>query len=207
MTEQQPVFVTPLANLPKRWQVAFPGASRYSSVTQCLGSGSESSVCLVEIECLKSHNDGDGVAALAAQTAGVIVLSSLPTEREALASILSGARGYCHASASPSQLVNVVLAVRSGGVWVPPGLLQRLVRSALIENIDSSDVQDIRVEALTAREQDVARAVAQGASNKEIALSLNITERTVKAHLTSIFEKLDVRDRVQLALAFSRQVN
>ena len=55
-------------------------------------------------------------------------------------------------------------------------------------------------DALTKREVEVAKSVAEGCSTREIAERLNISERTVKARLTSIFQKLDVRDRVQLAL-------
>jgi DNA-binding NarL/FixJ family response regulator len=55
-------------------------------------------------------------------------------------------------------------------------------------------------DTLTKREIEVAKSVADGCSNREIAERLNISERTVKARLTSIFQKLDVRDRVQLAL-------
>ena len=57
---------------------------------------------------------------------------------------------------------------------------------------------------LSPRERDVALQVAGGASNKVVARHLDITERTVKAHLTSIFEKLDVRDRLQLVIALRR---
>ena len=59
------------------------------------------------------------------------------------------------------------------------------------------------MELLSAREKDVARAVAAGKSNKEVAKELDITERTVKAHLSAVFEKLHVRDRLQLVLVFS----
>jgi len=54
--------------------------------------------------------------------------------------------------------------------------------------------------ALSAREHQVAQAVARGGTNKEIARAMGITERTVKAHLSAIFEKLGVRDRLQLSL-------
>jgi two-component system, NarL family, nitrate/nitrite response regulator NarL len=57
-----------------------------------------------------------------------------------------------------------------------------------------------QLDDLTSRELMVAEQVAHGASNREIAVALEITERTVKAHLSAIFDKLGVRDRVQLAL-------
>ena len=56
------------------------------------------------------------------------------------------------------------------------------------------------LQALTAREQQVALAVAGGASNKEVARTLNITERTIKAHVSAIFQKLGARDRLHLSL-------
>lgn len=60
---------------------------------------------------------------------------------------------------------------------------------------------DRRLSALTTREIQIARAVAEGRGNREIATQLGITEQTVKNHLTSIYEKVGVRSRLQLALA------
>ena len=68
----------------------------------------------------------------------------------------------------------------------------------LAAKISTPEVNNL--DDLTKRERQVAQAVADGLSNREIALRLNISERTVKARLTSVFQKLDVRDRVQLAL-------
>ena len=69
-------------------------------------------------------------------------------------------------------------------------------------NEDVSESEDI-LAALTKRELEVARLVANGSSNKEIARQLGITERTVKAHVGAVFQKLNVRDRLQLALIVS----
>ncbi len=62
-----------------------------------------------------------------------------------------------------------------------------------------------RLSTLTGREVEVARAVARGSSNKEIARQLGITERTVKAHIGSVFQKLNARDRLHLALIVNGQ--
>jgi len=62
-----------------------------------------------------------------------------------------------------------------------------------------------RLSALTSRELQIARAVAEGLSNRDIAVQLGITEQTVKNHLTSVFEKIGVSSRLQLALALVKQ--
>ena len=61
------------------------------------------------------------------------------------------------------------------------------------------------LDTLSAREREVAEAVAEGLTNKQVAARLGITERTVKAHLATVFEKTGVRDRLQLALRLSRR--
>jgi DNA-binding NarL/FixJ family response regulator len=85
---------------------------------------------------------------------------------------------------------------------MPPELLRRLV--GLSRRVVSPTPRDAAgVESLTEKEFAVASLVGGGASNREIAERLAMSERTVKSHLSSIFRKMDVRDRVQLALAMN----
>lgn len=85
---------------------------------------------------------------------------------------------------------------------MPTKLMQRFL--ALSTRVVPTEAPvDPELNELTSRELMVAEQVAHGASNREIAEALDITERTVKAHLSAIFEKLGVRDRVQLALAMN----
>ncbi|MDR2925433.1 MAG: response regulator transcription factor [Azoarcus sp.] len=126
----------------------------------------------------------------------VIVVSNIPEEREALAAIVAGARGYCHAWSSPEQFQEVAQVIGRGGYWIGQSLMLKLI-SAVNKALPKADNLP---EELSEREAEVARAVATGQSNKEIARTLGITERTVKAHLGAIFIKLGVRDRLQLAL-------
>jgi len=74
--------------------------------------------------------------------------------------------------------------------------------SAIDENVNASED---RLAVLTKRELEVARTVAGGSSNKEVARQLGITERTVKAHVGAVFQKLKVRDRLHLALIVNHQ--
>ena len=90
--------------------------------------------------------------------------------------------------------------MRSHGLWVGESLLNRLLGgiSNRIGNANSGGNELLA--GLSPREREIALCVARGESNKEIARELNLAERTIKLHLTSIFEKLQVRDRLQLAL-------
>ena len=136
----------------------------------------------------------------------VVVMSSTPDEADAFYALGSGAVGYCHVAAAPEQLREVAAIVTAGGVWMLPELVQRLVRLSR-RAMPMSTEEPAGIEKLTVRELSVARLVALGQSNREIAEKLEVSERTVKAHLTAIFHKLDVRDRVQLALSFSQSVS
>ncbi len=145
--------------------------------------------------------------------ARVVVLSGVPEPTEGLRALNDGARGYTHAYGVPALLQEVALVIEHGGLWVGPDLLQRLVGStnaALAAQQAVSKAQAPVAAApgaganawalLSAREVQVARAVSAGRSNKEVADKMFISERTVKAHLGAIFEKLGVRDRLQLVL-------
>jgi two-component system nitrate/nitrite response regulator NarL len=130
----------------------------------------------------------------------VVVLSPAPNDTEGLLALEGGARGYAHQHAVPALLREVALAVQYGGLWIGPDLMQRMMavtRKAL------PTANTPLPATLSAREAQVARTVADGASNRETAERLGISERTVKAHLSAVFEKLGVRDRLQLAIKMS----
>lgn len=130
----------------------------------------------------------------------VVCMVPFPKDEEAFALLARGARGYCHVAAAASQLRLVATTVSNGGFWLPTTLMRRVMQSAGGLVAQSAGNRALSLEGLTKRETQVAQAVADGCSNREIAERLNISERTVKARLTSVFQKLDVRDRVQLAL-------
>ncbi|MES2499733.1 MAG: response regulator transcription factor [Pseudomonadota bacterium] len=127
------------------------------------------------------------------ENAKIVVLANTPNHTESLHVLSLGARGYCHAFAAPAVVTN-------GGIWLGQDLLQRLIEvsTRLIGN--RPDYVQGLLAKLTKREKEVAVEAAKGLSNKEIARILAITERTVKAHLASTFERLGAKDRLQLAL-------
>lgn len=132
-----------------------------------------------------------------------VVLSDLPTDEEAMAAFSAGARGYCNTHAVAQVLVQVAAVVLQGGLWIGESLMQRLVSATSRVQAQASGTSAVSPswsKDLTEREYEVAATLAAGASNKEIARALGITERTVKAHVGAILEKLHVRDRLQLSL-------
>jgi DNA-binding NarL/FixJ family response regulator len=142
------------------------------------------------------------IARLSKTLAGssLVLLADEPSEEEAMAALAAGASGYCNGHAAPEVLQQVAMVVENGGIWVGQGLMQRLLASTarLLPEVEARDAS-WRI-PLTTREQEAAALVAKGASNKEIARQLDITERTVKSHVSAMLEKLGARDRMQLSL-------
>jgi len=128
----------------------------------------------------------------------LLVLSNVPNDEEGLAVLEAGAVGYTSSLAVPELMRQIDTVVENGGLWVGPELLQRLLAALAARAAGAQSPQ--RLSGLSPRELQVAQAVARGASNKEIARELDITERTVKAHLSAIFQQLGVRDRLQLSI-------
>lgn len=137
---------------------------------------------------------------VANESAPIVCMVPYPKADDAFALLARGARGYCHVAAAPEQLRLVANAVSNGGFWLPTSLMSTFLTRAGSLVTQASIASPASLDDLTKRERQVAKAVAEGLSNREIAARLNISERTVKARLTGVFQKLDVRDRVQLAL-------
>ncbi|MCX9157099.1 response regulator transcription factor [Niveibacterium sp. 24ML] len=131
-------------------------------------------------------------------TLRMVFASSQPNDPEGLAAINAGCSGYCHAFASAEHLSQVLNVVAAGELWVGRSILARLLRA--VESRTAPPAAPAWAGPLTEREREVAQRAALGEANADIAAALAITERTVKSHLTSVFEKLGVNDRLQLAL-------
>ena len=117
----------------------------------------------------------------------------------------AGVRGCCPNDLKPQDLKQVVLAVQQGELWI-----RRRLTSRLVDELGKTTSKNKAYRSkfgllhnLTQREFDIALRVSKGESNKQIAQECSITERTVKAHLTEVFQKLGVTDRLNLALFMS----
>jgi RNA polymerase sigma factor (sigma-70 family) len=135
-------------------------------------------------------------------TAGlnIAVCSDRPDIAEMLSCVQAGCKAYCNSYMQAGLYQQMIQQIADGQSWFPPQMLEQtfsLAQAALGVRQHSAALAE-----LTERENEVARAVAEGLSNKQIGERCNISERTVKAHLTNIFKKLDIKDRVALVLRF-----
>lgn len=121
----------------------------------------------------------------------IIALTSVLEDSSVVGAIRAGAIGYLLKDTEADELVRAIKAAAQGQVQLAPKAAARLMRE--VRTPDSA-------EELTEREIDVLRLLAQGQSNKEIALALSIGEKTVKTHVSSILSKLNVASRTQAAL-------
>lgn len=133
----------------------------------------------------------------------IVVLSKAISEDTEWQLFKAGVRGCCRKDITHKQLKNVIAAVRQGELWIRRTLTCRLLEELGIIAQEKNQIKQAASDLLanlTKREHEIATLVGNGESNKQIAQRLAITERTVKAHLTEIFRKLDVADRLRLAL-------
>lgn len=128
----------------------------------------------------------------------VLGLSAHVNDSEGQLLLSRGASGYAHSHSSVQMLSHILHSIEDGAIWMGRSLLQKLLHD--IDQRLPSTPAGAWESSLSQREIEVARQAAMGHSNAEIAHALRITERTVRAHLSAVFEKLQVHDRLQLAL-------
>tara|TARA_R110000823_G_scaffold27609_12_gene80412 strand:+ start:14883 stop:15503 length:621 start_codon:yes stop_codon:yes gene_type:complete len=194
------VLVSRAGESRERWREAFPAEPIVQNVEAVDARGLQS--LWLDISTVKPTARGALVHNALGAGCPVVAMVAIPSEADALSLLQLGIRGYCHVQAAPPQMREIAVVIEHGGLWMPPELMQRFV-TASSRLVPGSAPRALELNALTSRELMVAEQVGRGASNREIAEVLKISERTVKAHLTAIFEKLEVRDRVQLALAMN----
>lgn len=198
MDELRHLFIAPGTRLRANWLEAFPGAL----LSERMPAAHDADVVWV---LLPEEGDVAKLLAECRSVAGkswIIAISDLPGDEQGLIALGAGVSGYCNGHAVAAVLRLVADTVRSGGLWVGQSLMQRLLAGITRAAAKKYTPPELSAWAsgLTEREIEVARAAASGLGNKEIANRLDITERTVKAHLGSVFDKLKLRDRMHLTL-------
>jgi two-component system NarL family response regulator len=126
------------------------------------------------------------------ESARFILLTTFDTDTDISKAIKAGAKGYLLKDSPRDELLMCIRKVHSGETSIPPALVAKLAA-------------DVSSDPLTARELEVLSLLARGKSNKEISANLYITQNTVKAHLRSVFTKLNVLSRTEAIAAASRR--
>ena len=129
-------------------------------------------------------------------TLHVMILSTTPCLESAQKFLSLGARGYGNAMMHESHLLSAYHAILEGNVWLTPDYISLMIQYLPRPSAPSSDI----LSSLSQREREVAYLLAQGLSHKEISEKLKITVRTIKAHSSAIYSKLNLKDRLALAL-------
>jgi DNA-binding NarL/FixJ family response regulator len=169
---------------------------------EVVGEAGDAAGCLAAVERLRPDvllldlrlPDRDGVDVLRELTGDrprVLVVTSFTELTATVPAVRAGAAGVVYKDVSPAALAGAIHSVHAGHVVLPPDLAAALARG---------EGGPRRLGQLTPREREVLAELARGRSNREIARSLVVSEKTVKAHVSSILAKLDVADRTQAAL-------
>ncbi len=130
----------------------------------------------------------------------VLILTSFEADAHVLAALRAGASGYVLKDSEPEAIITSILAVRSGERVMAGAIAQRVL-GMLTGDTTPKDFYD----GLTAREIEILKLIAGGAANKQIAYKLAISEKTVRNHISNMYEKLQIFDRSQAVLYAARK--
>lgn len=126
----------------------------------------------------------------------ILVLTTFDDDAYIYEMLKYGASGYLLKESEPEAIVKAIENVAMGGLVMDPSVAEKVVRHMEPQkSLNNEWAKDLSI-----REKEIAFAIADGLNNKEIAQKCHVTEGTVKNHLTNILEKLELRDRTQLAI-------
>lgn len=146
---------------------------------------------------LPDTDKADGVASFAGEGRGIVVFTAHDTDDDVFRAIRGGARGYLLKGSPAAEIAHAIRQVHAGESYLSPRIAAKLVKGVAQPRGRSG--------LLSPRERGVLRLVAAGLSNRQIASTLSISERTVKFHVTAIFNKLGADNRAQaVAIAAER---
>ncbi|TVQ68516.1 MAG: DNA-binding response regulator [Oceanospirillales bacterium] len=191
----QHLFITDERFSSQRWKKAFPDAEVFIAKSLPPSTSPGSIVWVLT----GSDNWLDMIAYYTQNNCKVVAMTRQQNINELREALEAGSRGYIDALSNVDTLKQVADSISSNAMWLPAPLVAKMV-STLSTVIKQQESSKVDLSVLTDRERQVTQSILKGATNKEIARQLDITERTVKAHLSSIFNKLGARDRMHLML-------
>ncbi|NWF61343.1 MAG: response regulator transcription factor [Fischerella sp.] len=130
----------------------------------------------------------------------VIVLSTFDDDEYIADAMRAGAKGYLLKDMPSEELAQAIRFVHKGYTQMGPGLLEKIITKVQASEPASPKLPEPKLDFLTDREQDVLRLIAIGSTNREIAQQLYISEGTVKTHVTHLLNRLNLKNRSQLAI-------
>ena len=173
--------------------------------SRVLGAVAEHRPDVVLMDIRMSVMDGLEASELLHQQADppkILILTTFDTDEHVLRALRAGADGFLLKDTPPADLVRAVVSVAAGDTMLSPAVTRRLIE--LAQHRNTARVQDeslmATLDGLTEREREVAIAISLGKSNAEISSDLYISLATVKNHVTHLFAKLNVSNRVQIAI-------
>jgi len=182
--------------------------SEHYQIDTVLDTASDFTADITLVDAEKLVHDDDLLSLFKKKSSRFLIIGNNWSEDNQINALTHGAAGYCDKSEPAKLLLLAIERILKGDIWIRRHLVSRVIGSLMQMKPDSVDsnaeqhsADSIKLLAtLSNREREVATMIRSGDSNKVIAEALFISERTVKAHLTSIFKKLKVPDRLHLAL-------
>ena len=129
--------------------------------------------------------------------AKIIFMDDCPTFKKGKGLLPFGIQGYANSRLSSVHLVQAVNFVSKGNIWLYQEFIQELIQEMSVKKYNN---HASKLKSLTSKEQSIAKLVADGYSNKMIAINNKVTESTIKVHLHNIYRKLQLKDKLSLAL-------
>jgi two-component system NarL family response regulator len=201
IADSHDLFRQGLASLLTRQpDITIVGEARDGDEARAMAGTLKPNVLLIELHMQRS--DGlPTVLSIMEDNPGtsVAILTSSEEDTDLLSAVKVGIKGYLLKNSSLDELVRAVHALASGGAYFSSTMFTKVLQE-FTHLSRRRDLQEVKgIDALTEREKDVLKLVARGATNRDIAGELIITENTVKVHLRNILDKLQLRNRQQAA--------
>lgn len=130
----------------------------------------------------------------------ILILTTFTDDQYIFEALQHGASGYLLKDVTPDKLVEAIQIAQEGGAIIHPQVASKMIHQMKDWQSPIQQEKDERVAMLTERELEILQYLGQGLSNQEIAEKVYITQGTVKNHISSLLQKLECRDRTQLAL-------
>lgn len=128
----------------------------------------------------------------------ILVLRSLPNLEEGGSLLSHNIAGYGNSNMSDDAFIQAINVIQNGSIWLYPDLMKDIINK--VNKLNLNNETHKLLDNLTNREKEIATSISEGKTNKAIADKLNISPNTVKIHISSIFEKLGIKNRVTLAI-------